>query len=188
MLIGQANSLWNEGVFETLIDATNLNQSFVRQAQVRVTGRLAPGLIGQVSLEVPDTQYHLGNRRVHPGLQRAPEAPSPAFNSAPDLLGRLTYRDDGLVLDMRGLVRELSIRTAGHRGRAAGTDPECVWLGHRHSMPACRCDGLSDAFGADELIGMVYYGQGIGRYFAGNTSGQDALSNLGLPGTSPTSA
>jgi hypothetical protein len=31
VLIGQANSLWNEGVFETLIDATNLNQSFVRQ-------------------------------------------------------------------------------------------------------------------------------------------------------------
>lgn len=29
---------------------------------------------------------------------------------------------------------------------------------------------------------MAYYGQGIGRYFAGNTSGQDALSNIGLPG------
>ena len=41
---------------------------------------------------------------------------------------------------------------------------------------------LSEAFGPDQLIGMVYYGQGIGRYFAGNTSGQDALSNLGLPG------
>jgi hypothetical protein len=30
---------------------------------------------------------------------------------------------------------------------------------------------------------MAYYGQGIGRYFGGNTSGQDALSNIGLPGT-----
>ncbi len=38
VLIGQANSLWNEGVFETLIDATNLNQSFIRQAQLRVAG------------------------------------------------------------------------------------------------------------------------------------------------------
>ena len=35
----------------------------------------------------------------------------------------------------------------------------------------------------DELIGMAYYGQGIGRYFGGNTFGQDALSNIGLPGT-----
>ena len=57
VLIGQANSLWNEGIFETLIDATNLNQSFIRQAQVRATALLAPGLTGQVSLESPDTQF-----------------------------------------------------------------------------------------------------------------------------------
>jgi hypothetical protein len=56
VLIGQANSLWNEGIFETIIDATNLNQSFIRQAQVRATVLLAPGLTGQVSLESPDTQ------------------------------------------------------------------------------------------------------------------------------------
>src|SRR5262249_10551067 len=42
---------------------------------------------------------------------------------------------------------------------------------------------LSDVFGPDQLIAMAYYGQGIGRYFAGNTFGQDALSNIGLPGT-----
>src|SRR5208337_3650048 len=40
---------------------------------------------------------------------------------------------------------------------------------------------LTPAFGPDELIGMAYYGQGIGRYFGGNTFGQDALSNIGLP-------
>jgi hypothetical protein len=33
----------------------------------------------------------------------------------------------------------------------------------------------------DQIIGMVYYGQGMGRYFAGNTFGQDLLSNIGLP-------
>ena len=80
VLIGQANSLWNEGLFETLIDATNLNQSFIRQAQMRVTGRLAPGLTGMVSLEAPETHYTSVGRRVHagqharwrrePGLQR----------------------------------------------------------------------------------------------------------------------
>jgi hypothetical protein len=30
--------------------------------------------------------------------------------------------------------------------------------------------------------GIVYYGRGIGRYFDSNTVGQDALSNIGLPG------
>ena len=42
---------------------------------------------------------------------------------------------------------------------------------------------LSDLFGPDQLIGMIYYGDGIGRYFGGNMSGQDALTNLGLPGS-----
>ena len=60
VLIGQANSLWNEGVFETLIDATNLNQSFIRQAQIRATGLLAPGLTGQISLEFAGYPVHLG--------------------------------------------------------------------------------------------------------------------------------
>ena len=45
---------------------------------------------------------------------------SPAFNSWPDLLGRLTYSDNGLVLDLRGLARELSCAPkapAWHRRR-----------------------------------------------------------------------
>ena len=181
VLIGQANSLWNEGVFETLIDATNLNQSFVRQAQVRVTGRLATGLIGQVSLEVPETQYTSAAGVFTPDSS-VTGSPSPAFNAAPDLLGRLTYRYDGLVLDMRGLLRQLSIRTAGTTAAPpALTRNAPGWGIAIHARLPMRW--IADAFGADELIGMAYYGQGIGRYFPGNTSGQDALSNIGLPGT-----
>ena len=96
VLVGQANSLWNEGVFETLIDATNLNQSFIRQAQIRATGRLAPGLTGMVSMETPDTQY-TSLAGVFTQNSTTDGGASPAFNTAPDLLGRLTYRDDGLV-------------------------------------------------------------------------------------------
>ena len=110
ILAGQANSLWNEGVFETIIDATNLNQSFIRQAQVRATARLAPGLTGMVSLEAPETQYTSVAGVFNPGASLDGGA-SPAFNTAPDLLGRLTYRNDGLVADMRGMVRRLSVRT-----------------------------------------------------------------------------
>ncbi len=57
VLVGWANSLWNEGVYETVNFATNLNQSFTRQPEIRATVMLAPGLTGQVSLEMPDTQY-----------------------------------------------------------------------------------------------------------------------------------
>ncbi|UPT89965.1 porin [Bradyrhizobium barranii subsp. apii] len=88
VLVGWANSLWNEGVYETVNFSTNLNQSFVRQAQVRATATLAPGLTGHVSIEMPDTQYtsaagvftQISTPAGFGGL-------SPSFASVPDLLG-----------------------------------------------------------------------------------------------------
>ncbi|NKE20060.1 DcaP family trimeric outer membrane transporter [Neoroseomonas oryzicola] len=184
VLGGQANSLWNEGVFETLIDATNLNQSFVRQAQLRVTGRLAEGLTGQVSIEAPDTSYTSLAGVFTPGSSLEGGA-SPAFNSVPDLLARLTYRQDGLELGARGLLRQLEIRTTGTAAAPPGvSDTTTAWGVAGHVRFPMRW--IAEALGQDELLGMAFYGDGIGRYFAGQTSGQDALTNLGLPGvTSP---
>jgi hypothetical protein len=182
VLAGQANSLWNEGVYETVNFATNLNQSFVRQPQLRATATLAPGLTGNVSLEMPDTQYtsmagvftQIGTPAGFAGL-------SPAFTSVPDLLGRLEYRYDGAAFDLRGLLRDLEIRTAGTAAAPPALTRDVVGWGVAGSgrLPM---RWLSEAFGPDELVGMVYYGEGIGRYFGANTSGQDALSNIGLPG------
>ena len=180
VLVGQANSLWNEGIFETLIDATNLNQSFTRQAQVRVTGRLTPALLGQISLEAPETQYTSAAGVFTPSTSLDGGA-SPAFNSVPDLLGRLTYQKDGLEVGTRGLARELSVRTAGTAAVPSGPARNTSgWGLATHVRFPMRW--LSPGFGPDELVGMAYYGEGIGRYFAGNSSGQDALSNIGLPG------
>ncbi len=179
VLAGQANSLWNEGIFETLIDATNLNQSFIRQAQIRATGRLAPGLTGMVSIEAPDTQY-TSLAGVF-SQNTTSNGASPAFNTAPDLLGRLTYRDDGLVAEARGMLRRLSIRTAGTAASPPNLNLNTIGWGFAANV-GVPMRWLWDGFGADQLLGMAYYGQGIGRYFAGNTFGQDALSNIGLPG------
>jgi hypothetical protein len=44
--------------------------------------------------------------------------------------------------------------------------------------------GKANSLWNEELLGMAYHGQGIGRYFPGNTSGQDVLTNLGLTGIS----
>ena len=180
VLIGQANSLWNEGMYETLNDSTNLNQSFIRQPQIRATATLAPGLTGQVSLEAPETQY-----TSVAGIFTPASSPigglSPAITNVPDLLGRFAYQENGLELDLRGLARELTIRTAG----TAAAPPDLTrdafgWGVAGYALFPMRW--LSGWFGADQLIGMAYYGQGIGRYFAGNTFGQDTLSNIGLPG------
>jgi hypothetical protein len=178
VLIGQANSLWNEGLFETLIDSTNLNQSFVRQAQLRLTGRLAPGLTGQLSAEAPETSYTSARGVVNPGSEIDGGA-SPAFNTMPDFLGRLTYRQNGLELGGRALVRNLTVRTDGTAVSPSGSDDVLGWGLAGHVRFPMRW--VAEGFGADELLAMAYVGEGLGRYFAGNTSGQDALSNLDLP-------
>jgi hypothetical protein len=183
VLVGQANSLWNEGVYETVNFATNLNQSFVRQPQIRAIATLAPGLTGQISLETPDTQY-----TSVAGVFTQNSTPigfaglSPALTLLPDLLGRLEYRYDGLVLDLRGLLRDLTIRTEGTTAAPPALTRNAAGWGVAGTA-RFPMRWLSAAFGPDELIGMAYYGQGIGRYFGGNTFGQDALSNIGLPGT-----
>ncbi len=181
VLVGQANSLWNEGMFETLNDSTNLNQSFVRQMQVRATARLGPNLVGQVSLEAPDTQY-ISSDGTFTQTSSPNGGLSPAFSSLPDLLGRLAYRYDGLEVDVRGLARDLSIRTDGTNSAPPTVSKDAFGGGIATSV-RLPMRWISEGFGPDQLIGMAYYGQGIGRYFGGNTSGQDALSSIGLPGT-----
>ena len=182
VLVGWANSLWNEGVYETVNFATNLNQSFTRQPEIRATAMLAPGLTGQVSLEMPDTQYtSLAGVFTQTSSPAGFSGLSPSFTSVPDLLGRLEYRNDGLVLDTRALLRQLSIRTEGTAAAPPALTRDAAGWGLAETA-RFPMRWLSPAFGPDELIGMAYYGQGIGRYFGGNTFGQDALSNIGLPG------
>jgi hypothetical protein len=181
VLIGQTNSLWNEGLYETLIDATNLNQSFIRQAQLRLTGRLATGFTGQISLEAPDTNYTSAAGVFTPD-NRLDGGASPAFNTMPDVHARLTYRRDGLEVVGRGMVRQLSIRPAGTAAEFAAPGSRSATgfgiAGHvRFPMR-----WLSSSFGQDEVMGLAYYGEGIGRYHFGSTIGQDALSNIGMAG------
>jgi hypothetical protein len=179
VLVGQANSLWNEGMFETLNDSTNLNQSFVRQTQLRFTSQLARGLTGQLSIEAPDTQY-TSVAGVFTPESNFNGGASPAFTSLPDLLGRLTYRQNGFEFDTRGLLRQLTIRTEGTLAQPPAVKQNTLgWGMATHARIPMRW--FSEWFGADQLVGMAYVGEGIGRYFAGNSSGQDLLSNIGLP-------
>ena len=178
VLAGQANSLWNEGLFETLIDATNLNQSFIRQAQLRATFRVADGLTGQVSLEAPDTQFTSANGVTTPDSSSF-GSPSPAFNGAPDLLGRLTWRQDGLELGGRAMLRQLQMKPGTDAVPAPVGDRSATgWGLAAHARLPLRW--VAEGFGPDELLAMGYYGEGIGRYFPAGTNGQDAVSNLGL--------
>jgi hypothetical protein len=98
----------------------------------------------------------------------------------PDLLGRLTWRRDGLELNLRGLLRQIEIRTAGTAATPSVSETTPAW--GVAGMVRLPMRLLAESLGPDDLAIMAYVGQGIGRYFAGQTSGQDALTNLGLPG------
>jgi len=180
VLVGQANSLWNEGLFETLIDATNLNQSFIRQAQVRLTGRLASNFEGQFSLEAPETSY-TSRAGVFTPNSRLDGGASPAFDTMPDFLARLNYSKDGLRVVGRAMVRRLSLRSDGTAAAPPAVTRDATgWGFAEHVHFPMRW--ITDAFGPDEAIAMGFYGEGIGRYFLASTIGLDAVSNIGLPG------
>lgn len=183
LLISQANSLWHESVFVTLIDGTSLNQSKVRQAQFRLTARLASGLTGQVSVEAPETNVISNLGSFDPGSSLEGGS-SPAFNAWPDFHTRLAYQQSGWEVGLRAMLRNLQLRPAGagsvldQRKSATG-----YGLALLVQMPM---RALSEAFGRDELVLMGYTGEGIGRYMSSTTGGQDAVSNLGLSATTST--
>jgi hypothetical protein len=132
-----------------------------------------------VSLEAPETTYTSVAGVFAPTTSLQGGA-SPAFSSVPDLLGRLTWRRDGVELNLRGLLRQIEIRTAGTAATPDVSETTPAW--GVAGMVRLPMRLLAEAFGPDDIAVMAYYGEGIGRYFAGQTSGQDALTNLGLPG------
>ena len=79
------------------------------------------------------------------------------------------------------MLRDLSIRTDG-TAAAGGGRRRARWAGAWPGHVRFPMRWLSAGFGQDELLGMAYVGEGIGRYFAGSTNGLDATSNIGLPG------
>jgi hypothetical protein len=175
-LIGQANSLWTDGLFEAFHDATNLNQSFVRQAQLRVSRRFGENLTAQVSLEAPGADLTTSRGAITPST-RLDGAASPAFEEFPDLLGRLTWRDASHEYVLRGLVRQITLRPEGTTF-APAPDKDAIGFG----IAAHARIGLGQfipALGRDEFTLMGFYGEGLGRYLAGNSFGLGAVSNIG---------
>jgi hypothetical protein len=178
-LFGQANSLWNDGLFEAYHDATNLNQSFIRQAQLRVSRRFGERLTAQVSLEAPAADLTTSRGTITPST-RLDGAASPAFETFPDLLGRLTWRDAHNEYVLRGLLRQITLQPEGTTF-APGPEQDAIGFG----LAAHARIGLGQfvpALGRDEFTLMGFYGEGIGRYLAGNSFGQAAVSNIGLTG------
>jgi hypothetical protein len=181
-LIGHTNSLWNEGLTEALHDATNLNQSFIRQAQLRVTYRFDSNLMLQGSIEAPFGDILTSNGARVPTDRFDGGARSAVFDQMPDFLARLTWRDGAEEYVLRGMFRQLSLEPDGAAlgpGSALSAGPSESTFGWGFAAHArLPLSKWISALGRDELMLMGYYGEGIGRYFAGNTFGQSAITDL----------
>ena len=89
--------------------------------------------------------------------------PIPGASHAPPHVVALTATDDGAVWagsDLRGLLRDLTIRTAGTAASPPAVTRDTAGWGVAGSgrLPM---RWLSAAFGPDELVGMAYYGRGM---------------------------
>ena len=174
-LIGQANSLWHEGLIEALNDATNLNQSFIRQAQIRVTHRFGSNWMLQGSIEAPYGDILTQNGSAFSPINFEGGA-SPTFDQMPDLAARLTWREGAEEYVLRGLFRLLSLDPDG---TTVGPKPNASTYGWGLAAHTRLLVGnWIPPLGRDELVLMGYFGTGIGRYFAGNTFGQGGISDI----------
>lgn len=176
-LMGQANSLWNEGLIEAFHDATNLNQSFVRQSQLRVTRRFGDNWILAGSIEAPFGDVTTQNGPAF-GPGRFDGGASPVFDQVPDLLARLTYRDAGAEYVLRAVARRIQLDPENTTLAPGSSKAEFGWgLAAHARLPVGSWTGF---LGRDEVTVMGFYGEGIGRYLAGNSFGQGAVSNIGV--------
>jgi hypothetical protein len=176
-LVGQANSLWNEGLIEAFHDATNLNQSFIRQAQLRVTRVFSPNWNLQVSLEAPYGDVTTANGPAF-GPQRFDGGASPVLDEMPDILARLNWRDGPREFALRGLLRQISVDPDNTSLAGSGGSESAMGWGLAAHARLAVADALP-GLGRDEFMLMGFYGEGIGRYFAGNSFGQGAISDIG---------
>ena len=83
---------------------------------------------------------------------------------------------------MRGLLRQLSVHTAGTAAAPpALTQNVAGWGVAGHARIPMRW--FSDAFGPDQLIGMAYYGRASDAILVATLSAKMRCRDLGLPGT-----
>ncbi|WP_431282293.1 DcaP family trimeric outer membrane transporter [Humitalea sp. 24SJ18S-53] len=173
LLVGQFNSLWNDDALyfadgrwtrlgiQRLDNSTPLGTSGVRQAQVRYSKQIADGLTFAVTAETPYSDFTTSAD----GALYPDSSPAIAFNTLPDVLARLRYRDESKIFALRGMVRQIEATNNGPG--TSGTESAVGWgVGAMTSI---------STIGRDFFTGHVNYGSGIGRYLDSTSNGQGGV-------------
>jgi len=115
--------------------------TFVRQPQIRFTDTITPTLNYALALEAPNTDF-------------APDVASDTdvnASDAPDLTGKLQWKDTFGQLSLRGVARKLNAGTAG-----GAEDSEFGW--------GLGLSGKLAVWDKDAFFFQTLYGEGVGHY------------------------
>jgi len=151
--------------------------SFVRQGQVRLTYYEGPFLLA-LAAENPETDIRVGETGGVFAGERCNESATrnicEANDNAPDITGRVQFdAPGGHRVQLSGVLRNLRVDDdlpdpSGLGVTIDGSDSEIGW-----GVLGAASVNLGDVA---TLLGMVIYGDGVGRYII-NGSGSDALLN-----------
>ena len=147
VLFGQTWSTFmdQDAFFDTIDFAGATGAEFVRQAQIRYTADMGNGLSADVAVENPEFR----------DITTTGAATANNIDKVPDLVGALRYRQDWGAVNFTVLGRHLTYDNG---------------LGQEDSTWGYGLHGgvTVNVFGKDSISGVFNWGDGMGRYFAGN--------------------
>lgn len=150
------NFMWLPSYAETVDFGGHVGQIFVRQAQIRYTGKLDKGEWA-VSIENPESVV-----AVPPGTPTQSTSFRANDDKVPDIVGRVTFGVGKGQLSVMGMARNIRVDTAGAAATATTAAVPAItddkWGG------ALSVSGVFPAWGKDDFKFGVDVGDVLGRY------------------------
>ena len=177
LLVGQTDTLFSDAAInptQWMSDWTFVGTNNTRQAQIRYTYTVMPGLTVSGAVENPYSDIATTVGTSYPDANGGGGL---ALSSAPDFTARILYSQAMGSLALRGVVRpEIRLNNMGVAAAASRFNRSTSGWG----LGVTGVLNLVDNRLA--LVGSLNAGDGIGRYLDSTSAGFGAVSNFGLAG------
>lgn len=171
LLAGQTTTLFGDTLAWDMIDfGTMVGLGGPRQAQIRYTATLAPGVTWAFGLENPYSDYTYTGGAVLPDSDTTPAL---AINRLPDFTTSARVKGSWGDVALQGVLRRIDFTNDGAVIPSQRFSDETVGYG-------VALNGVLNVFERDRIMARAAYGDGVGRYI--DNFGSAAVSNVGLAG------
>lgn len=171
LLAGQTTTLFGDTLAWDMIDfGTMVGLGGPRQAQIRYTATLSPGVTWAFALENPYSDYTYTGGAVLPDSDTTPAL---AINRLPDFTTSARIKGTWGDVALQGVLRRIDFTNDGATVASQRFSDETLGYG-------VALNGVLNVFQKDRLMARAAYGDGVGRYI--DNFGSGAVSNVGLAG------